>query len=73
MTFLARLGEDLPERYYLGVDIGYKAHVAVVVSLNSFVEEGSLSRIPKHPGRLRKAAAISGRVQSQSHHFLGAV
>ncbi len=40
MTLLAQLGENLPERYYLGVDIGYKAHVAVVVSLQSFVEEG---------------------------------
>ena len=40
MTLLAQLGENLPERYYLGVDVGYKAHVAVVVSLQSFVTEG---------------------------------
>ncbi len=37
MTLLSRLGEGLPERYYLGVDIGYKEHVATVISLETFV------------------------------------
>jgi len=37
MTLLERLGDDLPRRYYLGVDVGYKEHVAVVISLQTFV------------------------------------
>ncbi len=37
MTLLAQLGIKLPRRYYLGVDVGYKEHVAVVVSLQTFV------------------------------------
>ena len=37
MTLLSQLGRDLPKRYYLGIDIGYKEHVAVVISLQTFV------------------------------------
>ena len=37
MTLLARLGSELPCRYYLGVDVGYKEHVAVVIGLQTFV------------------------------------
>lgn len=40
MTFLNKFGKGLPERYYLGVDVGYKAHVAVVVSLEDFLQKG---------------------------------
>ena len=40
MTLLAQLGEGLPERYYLGLDIGYKEHVGVVISLETFVRGG---------------------------------
>ena len=40
MTLLDRLGESLPERYYLGIDVGYKAHVAAVISLETFVQRG---------------------------------
>ncbi|MFQ5944431.1 MAG: hypothetical protein ACE5JF_12845 [Anaerolineales bacterium] len=36
MTLLARLGERLPERNYLGIDVGYKEHVAVAITLQSF-------------------------------------
>ncbi len=36
MTLLTQLGEALPERYYLGLDIGYREHVAVVISLQDF-------------------------------------
>ncbi len=42
MTLLARLGEQLPERNYLGIDVGYtilaqgKEHVAVAITLQSF-------------------------------------
>jgi len=40
MTLLAQLGEGLPERYYLGLDVGYQEHVAVVISLRTFVRGG---------------------------------
>lgn len=41
MTLLAQLaGEQLPERYYLGVDVGYREHVAVVIPLKTFVSGG---------------------------------
>ena len=36
MTLLEKLGSELPNRYYLGVDVGYKEHVAVVVKLQTF-------------------------------------
>jgi transposase len=41
MTLLARLGKQLPERNYLGIDVGYKEHVAVVIPLQSFAQDGS--------------------------------
>lgn len=41
MTLLARLGEQLPERNYLGIDVGYKEHVAVVITLQNFTQDGS--------------------------------
>jgi len=37
MTLLDRLSSPLPCRYYLGLDIGYREHVAVVISLRTFV------------------------------------
>ena len=37
MTLLEKLGAELPTRYYLGVDVGYREHVAVAVSLQTFV------------------------------------
>jgi hypothetical protein len=37
MTLLETLGAQLPCRYYLGVDIGYKEHVAVAIPLRIFV------------------------------------
>ena len=40
MTLLDQLGRPLPERYYLGIDVGYRAHVAAVISLKTFVERG---------------------------------
>lgn len=36
MTLLEQMSRELPERYYLGVDVGYKEHVAVVISLKTF-------------------------------------
>jgi len=40
MTLLAQLGEGLPERCYLGLDIGYKEQVAVVIGFETFVRGG---------------------------------
>jgi hypothetical protein len=40
MTLPAQLGEGLAERYYLGLDIGYKERVDVVISLETFVRGG---------------------------------
>lgn len=40
MTLLAKLGGSLPERYYLGLDVGYREHVAVVIPLQVFVQGG---------------------------------
>ena len=37
MPLLNQLGTELPERYYLGIDVGYREHVAVVVGLRTFV------------------------------------
>lgn len=41
MTLLGRLGTGLPCRYYLGVDVGYREHVAVVIPLETFVSGDS--------------------------------
>ncbi len=47
MTLLARLGEQLPERNYLGIDVGYKEHVAVAITLQSFAQDGERwKRVP---------------------------
>jgi hypothetical protein len=40
MTLLAKLGVSLPERYYLGLDVGYREHVGVVIPLEVFAEGG---------------------------------
>lgn len=40
MALLTQWGKELPARYYLGVDAGYREHVAVVISLARFVEGG---------------------------------
>jgi transposase len=37
MTLLEKLGSGLPQRYYVGIDVGYKEHVAVGISLQTFV------------------------------------
>jgi transposase len=39
MSLLEQLG-DMQERYYLGIDIGYCEHVAVVISLKTFLQGG---------------------------------
>ena len=40
MTLLAQLGEGLPGRYYLGLDISCKEHAAVVIGLETCVRGG---------------------------------
>jgi hypothetical protein len=45
MTLLERLGTNLPRRYYMSADVGYKEHVAIVISLETFVRgDGSWKR-----------------------------
>ena len=77
MTWLAHLGEDLPERYYLGVDVGYQAHVAVVISLERFVQGGSAWK--RAPGvefastqaGLQELQAYLQRFSAEPPDFLG--
>lgn len=38
MTLLSQLTGSLPERFYVGVDVGYREHVAVAISLQAFAE-----------------------------------
>ena len=40
MTLLETLSSELPCRYYLGIDVGYKEHVVVVIPLQTFVRGG---------------------------------
>ena len=41
MSLLESLGTGLPRRCYLGIDIGYKEHVAAVIRLETFVSGNS--------------------------------
>jgi len=66
MTLLAQLGEGLPERYYLGLDISYKEHVAVVISLETCVRGGerwkrALPAFSQHAGGVEQVPAVDGR------------
>lgn len=38
MSLLGQLGDEWQERYYLGIDIGYREHVAAVISLKTFLQ-----------------------------------
>ncbi len=40
MTLLAKIGQELPKRYYVGIDIGYREHVAAVIALSTFTQGG---------------------------------
>lgn len=40
MKLLAQISKELPERYYVGIDIGYREHVAVGIPLSTFVQAG---------------------------------
>lgn len=60
MTLLARLGTQLPKRYYLGIDVGYKEHVGVIISLEAFArgddrwKRARCLHFPSTRGGLRK-------------------
>jgi len=49
MKLLASMAKEWPERYYVGIDIGYREHVAVVIRLSTFLKGGE---------RWKKARAI---------------
>jgi transposase len=57
MTLLAQVGKDLPERYYVGIDIGYREHVACAIGLRTFVQGDRL-------------LAYLARCSSDPHTFL---
>lgn len=60
MTLLARLGTQLPKRYYLGIDVGYKEHVGVIISLEALArgddrwKRARCLHFPSTRGGLRK-------------------
>lgn len=49
MTLLKHLGNPLPDRFYLGIDVGYKEHVAAVISLQTFA---------RHDDRWKRARCL---------------
>ena len=77
MTLLGRLGSGLPTRYYLGVDVGYKEHVAVVISLNTFVrgddrwKRARCVHFPSTQAGLHKLQRYLERFSTDSSQFLG--
>jgi hypothetical protein len=77
MTLLERLGSPLPRRYYLGIDVGYKEHVAVVISLQTFVRsDGRWKRarcvhFPSTQAGLRKLQRYLDRFSTDRSEFLG--
>jgi len=77
MTLLERLGSQLPRRYYLGVDVGYKEHVVVVINLKTFVrgdERWKRTRCVHFPSTragLRKLQHYLDRFSTDPGEFLG--
>ena len=77
MTLLGRLCSGLPTRYYLGVDVGYKEHVAVVISLNTFVrgddrwKRARCVHFPSTQAGLHKLQRYLERFSTDSSQFLG--
>ncbi len=77
MTLLERLGSELPTRYYLGVDVGYKEHVAVVISLKTFVrgddrwKRARCVPFPSTQAGLRKLQRYLDRFSTDPNQFLG--
>ena len=77
MTLLERLGTDLPRRQYLGVDVGYKEHVAVVIPLETFVRgDGRWKRatclhFPSTQAGLGLLQSYLDDFSTDPHQFLG--
>jgi hypothetical protein len=77
MTLLERLGSPLPRRYYLGVDVGYKEHVAVVIGLKTFVrgddrwKRARCVHFPSTQAGLRKLQRYLDRFSTAADEFLG--
>ncbi len=77
MTLLEKLGAQLPARYYLGVDVGYKEHVAVVLSLEAFVrgdecwKRARCVHFPSTRAGLQKLQAYLDRFSTDPAEFLG--
>lgn len=77
MTLLERLGGELPRRYYLGLDVGYKEHVAVVVSLGTFArgderwKRARCVHFPSTQAGLKKLQGYVDRFSTDSSEFLG--
>jgi transposase len=40
MNWLAQAQQEWPERYYVGIDIGYREHVAAGIALSTFLQRG---------------------------------
>jgi len=77
MTLLERLGADLPRRQYLGVDVGYEEHVAVVIPLEMFVNgDGRWKRakclhFPSTQAGLHKLQGYLDDVSTEPDEFFG--
>ena len=77
MTLLERLGSSLPSRYYLGLDVGYKEHVAVVISLRTFVrgderwKRARCVHFPSTQSGLRKFQRYLDHFSSEHSAFFG--
>lgn len=77
MTLLEQLSRELPERYYLGVDVGYKEHVAVVINLETFTrgddrwKKARCTHVPTTQAGLNKLQGYLDGFSSDPTTFLG--
>jgi transposase len=77
MTLLERLSTELPCRYYLGIDVGYKEHVAGVISLKTFTRGDSRWKrarcihFPSTQAGLRKLQEYLDRFSTDPDEFFG--
>lgn len=77
MTLLERLGSQLPRRFYLGLDVGYKEHVAVVISLDTFVrgderwKQARCLHFPSTRAGLRRLQGYLERFSTDPSEFMG--
>jgi len=76
-TLLAQLGTNLPQRYYLGLDVGYKEHVTSVISLQTFVrgddrwKRSRCLHFPTTQAGLKKLQHYLNRFSPDPADFLG--